>query len=344
MAAAAALAGLAGCSSEPPPPPPAEAAEQTVAIAAVTAAGSAARLTVPGTVRMKRETQLGFNSSGRIAAILVREGDRVARGQLLARLDPTSLSAAGASARAEAIRAEADVGRLQKLFDQGWVTAPRVEQARANAAAARARVAQTGFDIGLATIRAPAAGVVLRRPAEPGQIVAPGQAVLTVGEVGAGYVLQLPLADADLARLARGQAAQVRLPALGPAPVTAPISEIGARGDDGTGTFRVELALPALPGLRSGLIGTATLQLAGAAATGTAVTVPATAIFQARADEGFVYAYDAASGRVKRRMVALGRVEDGGVLVTAGLRVGERVVVSGPDRLRDGLRVRLARG
>lgn len=334
---------LAGCGSEEPEAAPAKPAEppQAVALAEVVPAGAASSLTVPGTVRLKREAQLGFNSNGRIAAIMVREGDVVAKGQLLARLDPTSLNAAVGSAEAEAVRAEADYKRLQGLFDKGWVTAPRVEQARATAAAARARVQQTGFDAGLATIRAPAAGVVLRRPAEPGQMVGPGQTVLIVGEAASGYVLQLPLADGDLARLRRDAPGLVKLPALGGPAFPAPISEIGARGDDGTGTFRVELRLPPRPGLRSGLIGSATLSLAARDAGTGLLTIPASAVFQARADEGFVYVW--AAGRVKRRMVALGAVDDRGVIVTAGLRAGEKVVVSGADRLRDGMQVAVAR-
>ncbi len=344
LPAAFAAIALAACSAEPEAPPPPRASEQApivVQLASVGSAAGSASLVVPGTVRLKRETQLGFNSSGRIAAILVREGDRVARGQVLARLDPTSLTAAVGSARAEAVRADADYRRLAALFAKGWVTAPRVEQARATAVAARARVDQTGFDAGLAVVRAPAAGIVLRRPAEPGQMVMPGQSVLTVGDLAGGYVLQLPMADADLARLIRGQRAAVRLAALGAAPIAAPISEIAARGDDGTGTFRVELALPALPGLRSGMIGTA--RLAVAETGDAALAVPATAVFQARADEGFVYVFDAAAGRVRRRLVGLGSVTDAAVAITAGLKTGERVVISGPDRLRDGSLVTTAR-
>ncbi len=340
--AAVLLPLLAGCSSPPPPAPAAE-APLPVAIGEAVPASGESSLEISGTVRLKRETPLGFNTAGRIAAILVREGDVVERGQVLARLDPTSLSAASSSARAEADRAEADYRRLNGLYAKGWVTAPRVDTARAAAAAARARVQQTGFDIGLATIRAPSAGLVLRRPAEPGQIATPGQAVLIIGERDSGYVLRVPLADADLDRVKRGQLAAVTIPALGAQPIAATVSEIGARGDDATGTFRVELSLPPRPDMRSGLIGTARLRFGGSAPAGGAVTVPATAIFAARADEGFVYVLDAAGSRVRLRQVALGPLGDTAVTVTAGLRPGEKVVTSGADRLRDGLKVTVAK-
>lgn len=331
---------LAACGEAAKPPAPVPA--QAVTLASASAAVGTGHLTIAGTVRLKRETPLGFNTPGRVAAILVREGDRVATGQLLARLDATPLDASLASARAEAVRADADAKRLEVLFRKGWVTAPRVESARAAAAAARARVRQSGFDVGLSTLRAPTAGFVLTRPAEPGQIVNAGQTVLSIGELASGYVMRLPVADADLARLRLGQPAEVRLPALGAAPLRAVVSEIGARGDEATGTFRVELRLPSDPRLRSGLIGSASLDLPGPAAG--PVSVPATAVFSARADEGFVYVHDAGTGRVRLRQVAIGTVDDRAVTITAGLRQGERVVTTGVDRLRDRMVVTVARG
>ncbi len=331
---------LSACTNNAVPPTAIETVIP-VTLAAASAADGQSSLGISGIVRLKRETPLGFNTAGRIAAITVHEGDEVARGQILARLDPTSLVAVSSSARAEAARADADYRRLASLYAKGWVTAPRVETARAAAAAAQARVSQAGFDVGLATIRAPSSGVVLRRPAEPGQMATPGQTILLLGERAAGYVLRLPLADADLGRIRVGQRATVTIPALGAAPINAIVSEIGARGDDATGTFRVELALPQSNGLRSGLIGAANFRFAGSSPTGGAVTVPATAVFSARADEGFVYVHDAATGRVKLRQVALGPLGNTALTITSGLRRDEMVVTSGADRLRDGVKVRV---
>jgi RND family efflux transporter MFP subunit len=330
---------LAACSSDAPPAAPVETVVP-VSLAVVAPSGTDRALRISGTVRLKRETALAFNAPGRIEAILVREGDAVRAGTVLARLDPTSLAAASESARAEAVRAEADYQRLAGLYAKGWVTAPRVETARAAAAAAQARVRQAGFDVGLATIRAPSSGVVLRRPAEPGQIAQPGQTIIEIGEVASGFVLDIPMADSDLSRLRIGQPAQVRIPAVDAASIAATVAEIGARGADGTGTFRVRLALAPVAGLRSGLIGEAALRLPGGSAAST-VSVPTTAVFSARADEGFVFAYDAAAGRVRLRQVALGPLGDDSLVITGGLMAGDRVVTSGPDRLRDGMRVRV---
>lgn len=324
-----------------PPPPPALAPAVPVRVVSVTPVSGVTLLDVAGTVRLKRETPLAFNTPGRIAAILVREGDRVQAGQLLARLDTTALGANQASAAAEVVRAQADVKRAEDLFAKGWVTAPRVEQARATMAAAQARARAASFDVTLASLRAPAAGVVLARPGEPGQIAQPGQTLLTIGDMNQGFVMRLPLADRDAARVRQGQPAMVRIPALGAGTLVGQVSEVGARGDDGTGTFRIEVKLPANKRLASGQIGTARLTL-GSAEPGAPISVPATAVFGARADEGFVYVLEPVTRRVRRRQVALGTVSDAGVIVTAGLKPGDQVVTTGIDRLRDGQVIEVA--
>jgi RND family efflux transporter MFP subunit len=259
----------------------------------------------------------------------------------MARLDTTALDASQASAAAEVVRAQAELKRAEDLFKKGWVAASDVERARSTAALAQARAREAGFDVSLAVLRAPAAGVVLARPGEPGQIVQPGQAVLIIGEMNEGFVLRLPLSDRDMARVRQGQPATVRIPALGPGTLAGTVSEVGARGDDGTGTFRVELKLPPDSRLASGQIGTARLVL-GPAQPGSPISVPATAVFSARADEGFVYVLDPQTRRVQQRQVMLGDVGAAGVAVTSGLQPGEQVVTTGVDRLRDGQVVELA--
>jgi len=324
---------LAGCGSEAAPAR-VEPGPVLVSIAQAQPASADGGVLATGTVRAKRETALSFTTPGRIAAVLVDDGQTVARGQLLARLDPTPLAASSAAARAEAVRAEAELERMRALADRGWVTKARLDAAEAAAASARAQVQATGFDVRFSRIVAPVSGVVLRRHVEPNQTVAAGTPVVTIAEAG-GYVLRAPLADADLARVRIGQGAAVAIPALGDRPIAATVSEIAGRGDERTGTFEAELALPARPGLKSGLIGEARIRVA---ASGGAVAVPARAIWQARADQGFVYVVDA-TGRARSRLVELGPVDDREVIVTAGLAPGERVVASGIERVREGVTV-----
>lgn len=131
--------------------------------------------------------------------------------------------------------------------------------------------------------------------------------------------------------------AEVRFDALPGTVLSGPVIEVGGRSDRGTGAFTAEIALPADPRLRSGLVGRATI--ATPAAGGAAgLIIPPTAIFSVRAEEGFVYIVDA-QRRVKARRVVLGPLTASGAEILSGLNRGEVIALSGLDRLRDGAQI-----
>ncbi len=332
-----AMLALAGCASETAAPKVDTKSAKPIAVG-VTTVGLAAAGDGPlvsGTVRARQEANLAFAVPGRLSRITVNEGDRVARGQVLAQLEPVEVDAGAAAARAELVRAEADLARQRELFAKGWVAKARIDAAEATASAARAQVASRSFAQRYARIVAPASGVVLARTAEAGQIVAAGTPILTVSQAGGGYVLRVALTDGQLAALRVGQMASVTLPALSRTPVAARVIELGGRGDARTGTFEAELALPPLAALRSGMLGEARLP---ATASATALAVPASAVFQARADEAFVFVVDDQS-KARARRIAIGRITNRDVEVLTGLTAGDRVIAGGLARVREGVTV-----
>jgi membrane fusion protein (multidrug efflux system) len=326
-----AIAMLAACSQPAPAPPP---AEPQVRIAQVGGNNLPATISATGTVAWRRETSLGFTSAGRIATVAVNEGDSVRPGQLLAALDSTTVAASVSSALAERDRAAAEYARSTKLLEQGWVTRPRVDNARATLAAAEANVRSAGFQSRNAAILSPGAGTVLARLTDAGQVVAAGTPVLVVGEASGGRVLRLPLADRDAARLRVGAPATVRLAAL-EGELTGSVIEIGGRAERATGTFVVEIGLPDDPRLRAGQIGTVSIV---ASSPGTmSLLVPPAAVFAPRAGQAFVYVADADGKRVKLRRVTISEASDTAIRVTGGLQSGEWVATSRLDRLSDGM-------
>lgn len=310
-----------------------------VSIAVVQPASTSSLIIAAGTVRYRYETPLGFTTAGKIASIRFEEGDRVMPGALIAALDATQVSANLDSARAEQLRAQAELGRLQQLFEKGWVTRPQLERAEATARAATAQVSNAGFASGTSRILAPSGGIILARTAEPGQVVAAGTQIVVLGETSGGMVLRAPMIDSDIARLSPGMSARVRLSAVPGGEIEGVISEIDARANPASGAFEVTIALPANPALRSGQIGTAEFRVA-AAADAVGLAVPASAVFNVRADEGFVYLLDPKTSRVRARAVQIGRVDDRELIVTGGLRPGDRIVRSGLVLLTDGAKVK----
>lgn len=287
-----------------------------------------------GTAALRREIPLGFTTPGQIARIAVQEGDLVRRGQVLATLDLTSVGASLEAADAERDRAGAELSRFKQLYAQGWITKGRLEAAEAAARSASANVSARRFSLQTARVVAPSDGVVLSRMAEPGQIIDAGMPVVTLGDASSGFVLRALLADRDAVRVRIGTTAAVRFDALPGAVLSGSVIEVGGRSDRGTGAFVAEIALPADPRLRSGLVGRATIA-APAAQGSSRLVIPPTAIFSVRAEEGFVYVVDA-QRRVKPRRIALGPLSADGAEVLSGLQRGEVVVLSGLDRLRDG--------
>lgn len=331
VAMAAFAVALAGCSDSPAPAPPSE--TMPVSIHRVGEIRFTTSSTASGTVRLRRETPLAFLSDGRVRSVTVREGDLVQGGQLLATLDRTAIDAQVQSASMRLRQADAELRRQRQLNAQGWVSKARVESAEAAAETARSDLSGARFTQRFATIAAPTAGVILTRSAEPGQTLQAGTPVVVLGEFASGFVLRVPLPAGRVAGLARGQEAEVTFRDGAAPPMAGRIIEIAGRADPGTGTFQVELALPAHPALRSGLI--ADMALPGDSSGGR-VSIPATALFGARADEGFVWVIDPRTRRIRARLVQIGRVTPDGVELVSGLARGEQIVAAGVDRLIEG--------
>jgi RND family efflux transporter MFP subunit len=315
--------------------PPAQALPVTVHEVGATAKG--APILAGGTVRLRRETPLAFVRDGRVQSVQVREGDVVRAGQLLAALDRTPIDAEARAAAVQVRQAEAELARQRTLLKQGWVAPARVETAETGAEAARAALSGARFAQRFAVIAAPSAGVVLQRLAEPGQTLAAGTPVLLLGEFAQGFVLRVPLPAARVEALRQGDSVAVRFRDGAAPPMMGRLIEIAGRADPATGTFQAEFALPAHPALRSGLI--AEVELGGAGVPGR-LQIPATALFAARAGEGFVWRIDGASGKVTAQLVKLGAVTPAGVEVKGGLARGDLIVAGGVNRLIEGQAVR----
>ncbi len=327
---------IAGCSAESAQKP-APAPVPAVRIVVVQSANIIPQIQGIGTAAWRRETPLGFTTGGQIARVFVNEGDRVQRGQLLAVLSTTPVEAELSAALAEAQRASSDAERLRGLYKKGWVTKPRYETAQASAQASAAEVRARRFALETAKVIAPSGGVVLARLAEPTQVVAAGTPVIIVGEAAGGYVIRVPVNDRAAAALTIGAPAAIRFEALGGAPLQGSIVEIGGKARQSTGTFDVEIALPAVPGLRSGMIGMVSMIAASRTAT-PRVLVPAGALISPRAGEALVYVIDDRN-TARLRRVSIGDATDNGIEILGGLTGGERIALSGFDRIKDGSRI-----
>lgn len=332
---AGALAGCAGGQATPA----AEAVERAVpvAVTVVERVEEAPPVRVPGRVRREAEVPLAFKIGGVLEAVEVRAGDRVTGGQVLARLRPGEIDAE--VARAEAARAKAvrDLERVRVLEAERVATREQVQDAETAVALAAAAVEIATFNRRFAEVRAPADGVVLRRVAEPEELVAPGRPILTFAGEEAGWIVEAGLPEREVLRVAEGDPARVR--GVDGRVIEGILGQVSGAADPGMGTVPVEVRLASVPGgWRSGFVVDLEIR---PRRPDPASRVPLAALVagdRGRADV-FILAVDGAS--VERMTVEVEAVTPEGAWLADLLPEGTRVVTAGAEYLRAGSRVRV---
>lgn len=301
-----------------------------------------------GTIRPRREADLGFRAAGRIAARLVDAGARVTEGQRLALLDPTDIAlqqrqaeADLASAEASLAQAGADAARSRTLRAQGWVAAQEDDQKQAAARTAQERVAAARAALQLArnrldhaTLRAPHAGIVTAVLADPGTVVSEGQPVLRLAETGE---LEAEVALPETA-LAAAEDASVSLWAQPGQTVRARLRERAGAADPKLRTYTARYTLETQPaGLAIGM--TATVTLIREVPPADITLIPLAAL----ADRGAGQAVWLVKpdGSVTARPVQVRALRAATALVT-GLAPGEEVIAMGVQKIDPQSRVRIA--
>jgi RND family efflux transporter MFP subunit len=340
---ASALA-LAGCKQEAKTPDPVRPVLSTVLQPAVS--GSTVAV---GTVQPRYETNLGFRVLGRLIARPVNVGDVVAKGQTIAAVDPTALELAVRSAKADLSKAQAllenavgtearkrilirtDATSKQSLDDAEQVRAG----AQASAARASANLAKAVEQLGYAQVKAEFDGVVTAVSAEVGQVVSPGQSVVTVARLDVREAVVDLGADFP-APLTVGLPFAVGLQLLPAVQVQGQIREISPQADQLTRMRRVRITLDNPPEtFRFGSTITAKLS----DAPNPVLRLPESAVLKEGSDT-FVWVVDAPANTVSRRKVEVSE-EDSEMRVTGGLTAGARVVTAGIHSLKPGQQVRI---
>lgn len=302
----------------------------------------------PGEVRAREESALSFRVGGELVRRDVDVGDPVARGQLLAVLDPGDLQAQVraaearlAAAQAQLKRAAADRGRYAALAGEQLVSrsALDAQEAAWRAADGEARAARAQLEVarnqaGYAELRAPADGVIAARHAEAGQVVAAGQAVFTLAADG-GREVAIALPESAVAGYSVGQPVEVELWTAPGERLRGRFREIAPAADPVTRTYAARVAIDDADAARVALGQSAQVH---AAAAGSALSVPLSAVQGGDGGRATVWVHE--DGRVRAVEVETGPFGAERVPVLSGLAADDRVVVAGAHLLREGQEVR----
>lgn len=341
----AALPLVAGCQAETATAPE---VRRPVQVRQVALASREKTRDFVGVIRARYETDLGFRVAGKIVARPVNAGDRVRAGDVIARLDPADLKLQVESAEAEwntaktnLAQASADFDRYNTLKARGFASIADFDRKQAARAEADGRLerARRALDLahnqlGYAELKADADGVITATLAEPGQVIAVGQAVVRLARRGEREAL-VALPETWLAE-ARESEASVRLWTEPDRSFAAKLRELSPQADPATRTYAARFTLTD-PNDTVVLGMTATVQLVRAADQ-PSIELPLSAILN-RGDGPSVFVVTAAD-TLALRPVRVASFNEETAFVTEGLRAGEKVVTLGVQKLAAGTKVR----
>lgn len=340
-------AQLTGCTRQEAPPP----APRAVHVVTVKHGGNSLAASYTGDVRARFESALGFRVPGKIVERRVDVGARVSKGQVLARLDPADmrLSAESAASQLQAARSDfnqtkADLERFRELRDKQFISEAEFERrqtafdvARARYEQAQAQLSMSRNQTGYAALTADHDGVVTAQLAEVGQVVAAGQPVVRVARAGEKEV-EVPVPESRLLELRDATGVSVSLWASPDKRYTGAIREIAPSADSVTRTYAVRVSiLNPDDAMQYGM--TANVFLDGRARVET-VVLPPTAVFK-QGDKPSVWVVDESSGQVRAVAVEVAEYRQDAVIVSTGLRDGQKVVRAGVHKLFEGEKVRV---
>jgi RND family efflux transporter MFP subunit len=302
-----------------------------------------------GTIRPRIETDMGFRVPGKVAKRLVEVGQTVDVGQSLATLDEIDLRLQAEQADAE-LRASTGVlaqaaaaeQRSKDLRAKGWATDAQLDQAKATADEARARlnraersVELTKNSLSYATLVADTRGVVTATLIDAGQVVASGQTAIRVARFAEKEAV-VAIPETLLGR-AKDGVATVTLWSDPNKKYAAKLREIAPAADAATRTYLAKFSLPDA-GEQVSLGMTATLTLSDPETTRVA-RLPLSALFSEGAGPSFYIVDD--KGDVTLKPVAVKSYESNDVVISAGVDEGAKVVALGVQKLDPAQKVRV---
>ncbi len=321
-----------------------------VRVAEVEAATERRELRFSGTTRAARHSRLSFSLGGRLVERPVEVGDRVARGEVLARLDDREVRNAVATARgvlaevrARRAQAERDLARVRRLVEAKAATEEELEKTRAGLDAmtaaeetARARLDEAERLLGETRLAAPYDGSVTEVRFEPGEYAGPGRPVVVLSGDG-DLELEVEVPESVVPHVEEGREVEVIVPLLGRT-VTGEIDSVGRTAAGPGRLFPVVATLPEA----SGVVVGATAELALTLESDDALAVPVEAVVNPGGRRPALFRVVEADGaaRVEKVHLEVGtllgervtvRAEDSGRLAP-----GDRVVVGGQRGLLDG--------
>lgn len=354
------LAGLAAAACQPgqpdkPPAEPPQGSESFVELAETDVANVRAGdigivLRANGTLRAIQQTSVRAKVAGEIIEVAVREGQRVDRGQVLAKIDPSEYAsrledrqASFEAARAQATFSESTRRKNEELLQRKFISPQAYDNAKSSADISIAQRQSLEAQLALAKkalddtlVRAPIDGWVAERAVQRGDKVSVDGRLFTLVDLSRLEMEALVPAN-EISRVATGQAFSLSVEGYGEQRFEGRVARIGPMAASGSRSVPIYIEVAnSQSALKAGLFAEGTLAIGRHHA---AALVPSIAL-HSESGVSFVYVID--GGKIRRQPVTTGVVSEGLVEILTGLSAGSRVVAANLGALKEGARIRMA--
>ncbi|AFL80923.1 RND family efflux transporter, MFP subunit [Aequorivita sublithincola DSM 14238] len=294
---------------------------------------------VQGNVETNQNVVLNAEYSGVLISVYVKEGQRVSRGQRLAKIDDGGMSSQVAQQEAQLALAKTTFERQEKLWNQKIGSEIQFLQAKTNYEAAKNATQQMRSQLGKTVITAPFSGIIDEIIADPGQVVSPGQTpIIRLVNLSDMYV-KASIPENYLRNIKKGTKVKVNLASINEE-FTGTVRQVSNYINPNNRSFDIQVEIPNKDGLvKPNLIATVKVNDYSAE---NAITVPENILQENAAGETIAYLYQPVNdsiGIAKRVIIETGLSYENHTEVKSGLKKGDTIIKEGAKTLRDGQKV-----
>jgi multidrug efflux system membrane fusion protein len=329
---------ISGCREAPVKP----AGEETTRVKVMKIAPGEINIPVhtSGILASSDEIKLSFKTGGIVAGVKVNEGDKVKKGELLASLNLSEITANVNLAKNGYDKAFRDWTRAKNLYSDTVATLEQLQNATTAVDMAKTSLDIAQFNLAHSTIKAPDDGVILKQLIKTNEIVAAGYPVFLFGATGKFWKVKCGISDRDIVRINPGDSASVRFDAYPGITFAAFVEQISGMSNPLTGTYETELDLNGMGyRLASGFIAGVDIYTREKE---NLIKLPIGAVVEADVNEGYVYAVSDSGTAVKFKILI--KAISGSDIVIGGMPDGIHEIVSeGTAYLRPGMKVKVIR-
>lgn len=300
-------------------------------------------ISVSGQFTTDDEVLLSFKTGGIIERLLVKEGDAVKRGQLLATLNLTEINAQVQQAELNHEKAKRDFQRTKNLYADSVATLEQLQNSKTALQLAQQQLNLVSFNRKYSEIHAPQDGFILKKLADAGQQVSAGTAVLQTNGAHSGkWLLKVGISDQEWAMLKLNDQAKIETTALPGQIISGIVSRKSEGVDAATGTFTAYITLTgnAPRTIAAGMFGKATIAPTKNNAHQGNWKIPYEALLDGDGDAGYVFITN--DNKTARKVkVTVAGIEDHTVTISNGLQDASALIVSGSAYLTDHSAIRI---